>query len=118
MYKFQLAFIFITFFFTSCNFRNTTEFTIHNENDYPIHVTVKTNNCDSTFSNIKPKSELITEYDWTNISKEDGQWIFVVSNAQTGGADSFAHGYFIAGELASFAELHSTGNQLKVRISE
>ncbi|MBK7763242.1 MAG: hypothetical protein IPI46_07695 [Bacteroidetes bacterium] len=103
---------------SACNFRNTTEFTIHNENDYAIDITVKTNNCDTTYANIKPKSELITEYDWTDIEKQDGQWIFVVKNSQNRGADSFAHGYFIAGELASFAELHSTGNQLKVRISE
>ncbi len=102
----------------SCSTNKVTEVKVTNENDYPIAVTIKANNSKQTFSGIKPHAEFTGVFDWTNIEKKEGQWIFFIKNEKTGGSDSFLHGYFTNGELNSFAELICNGSQLKVKISE
>jgi hypothetical protein len=102
----------------SCSFKKVTEVNIKNENDFPISLTIKANNSLQTFTSIKAHSEYNGIFDWTNIEKKDGQWIFFVKNENTGGIDSFSHGYFIKGELNSFADLICKGSELKVNISE
>ena len=112
-------FIASTFLFlTSCSTRKVTEVTIKNQNEYPISVTVQTNNCKQIFSGVKAHGEYKGEYDWTTIERKEGQWIFKVKNDMNGQTDTFTHGYFTDGELNSFADLESKGSELKVRISE
>jgi len=103
---------------SACGFHKTTEVSIVNHNHYPISITVKTNNIHQTFADIPAGGEKRAEYDWTDIEKKDGQWIFFVTNNTHGSTDTFAHGFYTQGELAGFAEIESEGPQLKVRISE
>ncbi len=109
-------FLIVTCF--ACSMNKVTEVTIKNENDFPIAVTLAANNCRQTFSPVEPNAAFKGIFDWTQIEKKDGQWIILVTNEQTGGTDSFAHGYFTQGELNSFAELIAKGSELKIKISE
>ena len=102
----------------SCSTNKVTEVKIANENDYPLSVTIKALNSSQTFTGIQPHTEFNGVFDWTNIDKGDGEWIFLVKNESSGGVDSFSHGYFTNGELFSYAELVSKGSELKVKISE
>ena len=103
---------------SACSFKKVTEIQISNNNSYPISVTVKTNNIEQRYTAISPLSKTTKEYDWSTITKEDGQWVFFITNEHTSGIDSFSHGYYTHGELSNFAEVISEGSELKVRISE
>ena len=115
--RYILALVFCCTLF-SCSTNKVTEVNITNENDYPLSVTVRALNCSQTFSGIQPHAEFRGIFDWTTIEKGDGEWIFLIKNENSGGVDSFSHGYFTKGELFSYAELSSKGSQLKVKISE
>jgi len=104
--------------FISCSTNTVTEVKITNENEYPLSLTIKALNCRQTFSGIQPHTEFNGIFDWTSIEKADGEWIFLVKNENSGGVDSFSHGYFTNGELFNYADLTSKGSELKVRISE
>ena len=95
-----------------------TEVSINNKNNYPISVRIKTNNVDTTYPQLQALTTVKNIFDWTALDKADGHWVFYITNNVNDMSDSFAHGYFSNGELNSFAELISEGNQLKVRISE
>ena len=105
-------------FLLSCSTHKVTEVNVTNENDYSIAVTVAALNCRQTFSHIKPHSEFSGLFDWTTIVQGEAQWVFLITNENTGGVDSFSHGYFTNGELFGFADLVSKGSELKVKISE
>lgn len=113
-------FIFLTLLFglLSCSMKKVTEVNIQNENDFPVRVTMVTNNVRETFPVLQPHTDWTGEFDWTRIEKKDGQWLIYVTDLRSGGTDSFAHGFFTQGELAGYAELICSGSQLKIKISE
>jgi hypothetical protein len=102
----------------ACSTKKITEVSIKNENEYSIAVTVKAVNVSQTFAHIKPHTEFKGMFDWTQVEKKEGQWIFLIKNEQSNGVDSFSHGYFENGELAGYADLISKGSELKVKIYE
>ncbi len=108
----------IFLFCVSCSTKKVTEFRITNENNYPINVKVSTGNVTQTFSGIKPAEQFTGIYDWTLLEKKDGEWLFSIENAQTGGAVDFHHGYYSNGELYNYVTLISKGDQLKVQVTE
>lgn len=114
----ELYYILCLFLFASCNTNKVTKLKIKNNNSFPIVFTVKANNCALTTPSIPPNETIESTFDWTSIDKVDGQWFLFVKNAETGGTDSFAHGYFTKGELSNYLDAESTGGQLKVKVSE
>ena len=114
----NLIIIFCLAIFNSCSTKKVTEFRITNENAYPISVRVTTGNLSQTFASIMPNEKFTGIYDWTMLEKSDGEWVFRISNDQTGGADEFRHGYYTNGELYNYVTLISKGDQLKVQVTE
>ena len=102
----------------SCSNRKVTKVEIKNSNQYPIKFTVKALNSKVSIDNILPGETKSAEFDWTDIEKKEGQWFLFVKNNQTGGTDSFAHGYFTHGELSNYLDAESMGSQLKVKVTE
>lgn len=113
-----LIILLLTAILASCSMKKVTEVRIQNENDFPVRVTMVTNNLRDTFPVIAPHAEWTGQYEWTSIEKKDGQWIVFVTDLRTGGTDSFAHGFYRDGELAGYAELICSGSELKIKISE
>jgi hypothetical protein len=100
----------------SCSFKNVTNVTIQNENSYPISVIVEANNISEKYIDIQPYQKIEKVFDWSNITNSDGAWHFIVQSKM--GHDSFTHGYFTNGQLYSYLNLKSKGEELKVDISE
>jgi hypothetical protein len=112
-YFFLLSFMLLT----SCNFNKVAKVDIVNSNPYPISIRMRTLNVEKSFESIPANSKITAEYDWTQLSKEEGQFIFFVTHSSTGQRDSFAHGFIRHGELYNYIYLDSKGDQLKVEIS-
>jgi len=102
----------------SCSNRKVTKVEIKNSNQYPITFTVKALNTKVIIADVLPGDTKSAEFDWTDIEKKEGQWFLFVKNNQTGGTDSFAHGYFTHGELSNYLDAESMGSQLKVKVTE
>ena len=102
----------------ACSMKKATRIEVVNKNPYAIDFTVKANNIRHTVQELKPGESRQEMMDWTAIEKVDGQWILLVRNLQSGGVDSFAHGFFTKGELSNFLDAESMGSQLKVKVSE
>ncbi len=114
----QICLILFTYLLASCSTNKVTLLKVKNNNSYPIEFTVKANNCSITTPSIAPGDISESSFDWTNITKVDGQWFLFVKNVKTGSSDSFAHGYFSKGELSNYLDAESTGSQLKIKVSE
>jgi hypothetical protein len=102
---------------TACSFQKVSKVDIENANDYPISLTIRTNNIQETYSGIKPKERISKTYDWTKLDSTEGQFVLFVKNEQSGGVDSFTHGFIRRGELYNYLYLKSEGSELKVEIS-
>jgi hypothetical protein len=114
----NIVLIFVLSVFVSCNQKSVTTVKVLNKNNFPVSFTVKANNCTMTIDDIASGQEKTQEFDWTTIEKKDGQWFLFVKNKQSGGVDSFAHGYFPNGELSNYLDVECMGDQLKVQVSE
>ncbi|HMN32661.1 MAG TPA: hypothetical protein PKA54_04755 [Chitinophagaceae bacterium] len=115
--KYFLSLLFSIILF-SCKMEKATKVEITNENDFPISVTIKTNNISHTYQNIKANETITEWYNWQGLDNNDGEWIFTVKNENTNGQDQYKHGYFTQGSLYNYVTLISKGDQLKVQISE
>lgn len=113
-----LIFFLLLGILNSCSTNKVTTVKIINKNEYPVSVTVKTINIKQTFKDIKPGEEIKEIYDWTEIKKEDGQWIVIVQNLNNQMVDSFSHGIIRSGELSSFLDIETMGRQLTINVSE
>ncbi len=115
--KYFLSFLFILLL-NACKMEKASKVEITNENDYPITITIKTNNISHTFKNIKAKETITDWYNWDGLDNKDGEWIFIVKKENTNGEDQFKHGFFRNGNLYNYVTLISKGDELKVQISE
>jgi len=106
------------FYFAACSTNKVTTVNIENRNTYPISITLKALNCESTFAAIAAGEKKQETFDWTHIEKKEGQYVILVKNEQTQGVDSFSHGFYKNGELCGFVEIISEGSQLKIQLSE
>jgi len=110
--------LFISFVLFSCNIEKASKIVITNNNNYPISVTIKTNNISQTFSGIKPNETKEEWYQWSGLNKEDGEWNFIIINETNQTKEEYSHGFFRDGTLYNYVTLISEGDQLKVQISE
>jgi len=115
MVKYICIFCSICLFIIGCNFKKVTNVELTNRNNYPVTITIRTNNVEKSFPTIPPGETIRDIYEWTNLEDREGHWdIFVASSA---GRDSFAHGYFTHAELTNYLEAISEGTELKIKLS-
>lgn len=103
--------------FVSCNFSKVATLDIENRNNYPVSISVEANNVKQVFGPIAPHKKMQDQFNWTDLNKEEGQFIFRVENMTTHMKDSFSHGFIRNGELYNYISLIAEGSELKVEIS-
>lgn len=109
--------VFMLMLLAACGLDKMTKVKIINHNDFPISVTLKTNNISQKFEHIASQETFQGSYIWTGLDDSEGQWHISVKNDNTNGIDTFVHGYFINGDLGNYFDAECTGDQLKIRIS-
>jgi hypothetical protein len=102
---------------SACDFKKVTRVSIENKNPYTMGVTVNANNIKETIKGIQPNQKREVEMEWTNIKKEDGQFVLYIDHGQ-GGVDTFTHGAFFNGELSNYMDLIIEDREVKINISE
>lgn len=101
----------------SCSFDKDAKVDIENRNNFPVSISIEANNVKQVFGPIKPHDKIQDHFNWTNLNKDEGQFIFRVENMNTHNKDSFSHGFIRNGELYNYISLIAEGSELKVEIS-
>ncbi len=90
---------------------------ITNKENYPIEVTLKTNNLAQTFAVLQPNEKKEFDYEFSELTKIDGAYLFYVKNVTTNQVDSFSNGYLTSGDLCNYLEVYAREGILQVKAS-
>jgi len=99
----------ISIVFLACDINQYTKVYIDNQNSFPIEVNLKTNNIDTRYI-VAANGTIDTLRKFTDITREDGQWVIIFSNADTKQLiKQHKHGKFFKGELANQFSMKTKG---------
>jgi hypothetical protein len=97
--------------------KKVMQVSITNKENYPVEITLRTNNLVQTFSVIQPNEKKEFDYEFSKLTKTDGAYNFFVKNMNTQQVDSFSNGYLTSGDLCNYLEVYARGGILQVKAS-
>lgn len=104
-----IALLSICILFASCDLNKYTTVHIQNKNNYPLEVSIKTNNIENIYL-VAANSNMDTLRKWTDIEREDGEWDVTLKNANTNQGKNYKHGHYFKGDLSTHFTVINKGS--------